>query len=60
MRHSYKQTQNALRTRWVARVEELTLAINPTLRGKIDWTTATYLFTRAYSPEEAAEKLARD
>lgn len=47
----------AHRSLWLRRVEWEITKLRPELAGKVDWTTASYLFDRGFSSTDAAVRL---
>ena len=45
---------------WMAKVEKLVVAARPNLAGRMDWTTAEYLWRMGDSPEAASTTLIRN
>jgi hypothetical protein len=44
--------------RWMAMVEARAIELRPDMRGKIDWSTAVYLYTQKMTAHDAARRLA--
>ena len=47
------------RIKWLAAFENLVVAADPTMSGRIDWDTAIHLFNTGLTPEQAAPRAIR-
>ena len=47
------------RARWMRDLQDALLRARPDLAGKIDWDTASYLYTTGACAADAAQKMAK-